>query len=127
MDEKPDFDSMSTTAVLVARAPGLAWLPIACRKRLSPALLWSAILALTGAVAYIAKALNDVHQHQQYIEELQTSRRQDHELLQSIETNVAVMTSQVGDIKTEVDRQREWRERIESVAEEAPPHGRRHK
>jgi septal ring factor EnvC (AmiA/AmiB activator) len=119
---KQDFES--TTAVLARRAPGLAWLPAVFRKHLTPAALWSAIVALAVAIGYVVNAQRDIHRHQESIAELQTSRQQDRELLQKIDTEIAVMDSKIGDIATEVDRQREWRERIESVAEESPPHAR---
>lgn len=120
--DKPNWES--TTSVLARRAPGFAWLPPVLRKKLTPAALWTAIGVLTAAIGYVANAQHDIHRHQESIVELQASRQQDRELLQKIDTQLAVMNSKIGDIATEVDRQREWREKIEDVAE-APPHARR--
>lgn len=123
MSKQHDFES--TTAVLARRAPGLAWLPIGLRKHLTPAALWAAITALALAIGYVVNAQHDIHHHQESIIDLQTTRQQDREILQRIDTQIAVMNTKISDIATEVDRQREWRERIEDVAE-APPHARRH-
>jgi hypothetical protein len=119
MDEKTDWES--TTAVLERRAPGLAWLPTALRQRLTPAALGSAITALVIAIAYVVSAQHDIHNLQKDVAETQKQL----DLLRKIDTALAVMNSKVDGIAAEVDRQREWRERIESVAEELPPHARR--
>jgi hypothetical protein len=116
---KPDFES--TTAVLVRRAPGLAWLPAVMRKNFTPRALWTAITILAGGVAYVGNALHDIPRQQESIVDLKAERQRDRELLEKIDTQLAVVNSRVGDIVLEVDRQREWRERIEDVAE-APPH-----
>lgn len=129
MDKPHEFET--TTAMLARRAPGFAWLPSVLRKRLSPAALWGAIAALAAAIGYVANAQHDINRHQESIAELQAGREQDRvsrehdrELLQKIDTQLAVVNSKIGDIATEQDRQREWRERIEDVAEQ-PPHPRR--
>lgn len=114
-------DWESTTAILKRRAPGLAWLPVALRQRLTPAALGSAITALAIAIAYVVSAQADIHGLQKDMAEQQKQL----DLLHKIDTQLAVMNSKVDGIATEVDRQREWRERIESVAEELPPHARR--
>lgn len=111
MDEKPDFGA--TTAVIAY-----------VRKRITPGAIWGAITALAVAIAYVVNAQHDLHRHQESITDLQQERQQDRDLLQKIDTQIAVMGSKVDNIANEVDRQREWRERIEDVAE-APPHARR--
>jgi hypothetical protein len=116
---KIDFET--TTAMLARRAPGLAWLPNAMRKKFSPAGLWSAVSVLAVGTAYVVSAQHDIHRHQESIAALQANRLQDQALLQKIDTNLAVLNTKIGDMAAEVDRQREWRERIEDVAE-APPH-----
>ena len=102
--------------------PQLAWL-VPFRNYLTPSALWAAIGALAFGIGYVVNAQHDLHRHQESITDLQADRNQDRELLQKIDTQLAVMNSKIGDIATEVDRQREWRERIEDVAE-APPHAR---
>lgn len=124
-DEKDNWES--TTAVLARRAPGFAWLPVALRQRLTPAVLWSAITALAISITWLVNAQADIHQLKESSAESQKSvsdLRQQLDLLHKIDTQIAVMNNKVDSIATEVDRQREWRERIESVAE-APPHARR--
>lgn len=118
MDEHDDWES--TTAVLARRAPGLAWLPVALRQRLTPAALGSAVTALAIAIAYVVSAQHDIHNLQKDVAETQKQL----DLLHKIDTALAVMNSKVDGIATEVDRQREWRERIEDAAE-LPPHARR--
>jgi hypothetical protein len=125
MDKHHDFES--TTAILRRRAPGLAWLPSALRQRLTPAALGSAVAALAIAIGYVLNAQHDIHNAQNDVHRLQesvTSLEKERDLLHKIDTQLAVMSSKVDGIATEVDRQREWRERIESVAE-SPPHARR--
>lgn len=124
-EENPDWES--TTAVFARRAPFWAWL----REHSTPAAIWSAIVglgtivgALLGAVAYVVHAQVKIANHQDAIVSLQQDGKEWHESLEKINTQLAVMSSKIGDIATEVDRQREWRERIEDVAE-APPHARR--
>jgi hypothetical protein len=115
-------DDHGTTAVLELRAPGFAWLPRVLRERLTPAALGSAITALAIAIAYIVNAQHDIHNLQKDVAETQKQL----DLLHKIDTQLAVMNSKVDGIATEVDRQREWRERIEDAAE-LPPHARRRK
>jgi hypothetical protein len=119
---KPDFES--TTAMLARRAPGLAWLPSFLHKRFTPAGLWTAVTALGIGIAYVVSAQHDIHRHQESIAVLQANRDKDVELLQKIDTQLAIVNTRLSDITTEVDRQREWRERIEDVAETSPPHRR---
>jgi hypothetical protein len=124
--EKPDFES--TTQVLARRAPGLAWL-LPFRKYLTPATLWGAVVALSVAIWYVVAAQHDLHSAQADIrrhdESIAALQRQG-DILNEIKTQVAVMNGKMDSIAAEVDRQREWRERIEDVAE-APPHARRRK
>ena len=123
-EEKEKWES--TTAILARRAPGLAWIPAPLRKHFTPAALWAAITTLAVAIAYVVNAQSDIHKHQESITELQATRKEDRELLETISTQLAVLNSKIEDIDTEVERQREWRERIEDVAE-APPHARKHR
>lgn len=121
-------DLESTTTILEERAPGFAWLPRALRKRLTPAALWGALAALAVAIGYAVSAQHDISQLKDSVAESKKSMaelKQQLDLLHKIDTQLAVMGSKVDDIATEVNRQREWRERIEEVAEENPPHARR--
>ena len=120
MDDKPD---LSATGAIKKYAPGMAWL-LPFRDYLTPSALWTAIAALAVAIAYVVNAQHDLHRHQDSIADLQQERTQDRELLQKIDMQLAVMNSRLGDIALEVDHQREWRERVEEVAE-APPHARK--
>lgn len=120
MAEKRDFES--TTQVLARRAPGLAWLPVAMRKHFTPAALGSAVTALGISIAYVLNAQHAIHELQSTVGE----QGKQLELLHKIDTDVAVMSNSIAAIAAEVDRQREWRDRIEDVAESGP-HGRRHK
>ena len=123
-DQMTDFES--TTVTLRRLAPGLAWLPRPIREHLTPAALWSAIGALAIAIGYILNAQVDLHRHQESIVNLQSEMGKERELLQTIDTRLAVMGNKIDDIGSEVNRQREWRERIESVAE-SPSHIRRYR
>lgn len=124
-DEKPDFGS--TTSVLIERAPGLAWLPRALRQRLTPAALGSAVTALAIAIGYVVNAQHDIRNAQRDIRQLHDTvgdlQRQS-DLLHKIDTQLAVMSDQIGNIADKVDRQEQWRDKIEGIAE-APPHARR--
>jgi septal ring factor EnvC (AmiA/AmiB activator) len=118
VDEKPDFGG--TTAVVV-------W----ARKRLTPTVLWSAIGALVTAlmvcITWIVTTQSDIHQLKEAQAESKKSvadLRQQLDLLNKIDTQIAVMTSKIDNIAEEVNRQREWRDRIEGIAE-TPPHPRR--
>jgi uncharacterized protein YoxC len=125
VDESEDFGS--TTSVLIERAPGLAWLPRAFRQRLTPAALASAITALCIAIAYVINAQHDIHNAQNDVHRLQesvASLEQDREVLHKIDTQLAVMNGKVDTIADEVDRQRQWREHVETVAE-TPSYARR--
>lgn len=113
------------TGVFKRAFSDLAWL-LPFRKYLTPSALWIAIGILASGIIFVGKRVYTVDQHQESITGLQQERQQDRELLQKIDTQIAVMGSKVDNIANEVDRQREWRERIEDVAE-APPHARRRK
>lgn len=125
MDEQPDFDS--TGAFLRKHAPGLAWLPAVLRKQLTPAALWSAITALAIAISWLVNAQHDIVRLKESVVDFQKERddfQKEREVLHEIDTRLAVMSGKVDNIATEVDRQREWRDRIEGIAE-APPHARK--
>jgi hypothetical protein len=125
VDEKPDFGS--TTSVLARRAPGFAWLPVALRQRLTPAALGSAIAALAVAITYVVNAQHDLARlKESMVESKQSIADLQRQLgvLPKIDTQLAVLAGNVGSIADEVDRQREWRDRIEGIAE-TPPHARR--
>jgi outer membrane murein-binding lipoprotein Lpp len=117
-------DWESTTSILKRRAPGLGWFPGALRQRLTPAALWTAVTLLAAAIAYVLSARHEIHDAQTAVLRLQASvshLEEERDVLHKIDTQLAVMNSKVDDIATEVDRQREWRERIEDAAE-LPPH-----
>jgi hypothetical protein len=130
-ENKPEPDFESTTTILEKRAPGLAWLPTIVRKKFTPAALWTTITVLCVAITSLVSAQHDVVDLKEKVATLQKERKEalddqqaERELLHKIDTQVAVMANQVATIATEVDHQREWREKIESVAEN-PPHARR--
>lgn len=126
-DEKIDFES--TTAMLKRRAPGLAWLPSILRERFTPAALGSAITALVVAITYVVNAQHELHHTQETVQRLQDSisgLEKERDVLRDIHEQLAVMATKVDNITTEVDKQREWRERIETVAEEQPRARRKH-
>lgn len=115
--------------MLERRAPGLAWLPSAFRQHLTPAALGSAVTALAIAIGFVVNAQHDIHNAQNDVHRLQesvTGLEKERDVLHRIDTQLAVMNSKMDGIATEVDRQREWREQIESAAE-SPPHARRRK
>jgi cell division protein ZapA (FtsZ GTPase activity inhibitor) len=121
VEEKPDFGN--TTAVIVR----------AVRKRLTPATVWGAIGTLTIAIGYVLNAQHDISRLKETVAKLEQERKestegrdQDRELLHKIDTQLAVMGSKVDDIAAEVDRQREWRDRLSEIAE-SPPKARRRK
>lgn len=125
MNETPDFES--TTQVLARRAPGLAWIPKVVRDNLSPKALWSSLLALVIAIGYVLNAQHSINQlkdesvqGRQSVSKLQEQVG----LLHEIDTQLKVMNTKVDAIAAEVDRQRQWRERIEAVAE-TPPNARK--
>ena len=127
-EPKPDFES--TTEMLRRRAPGLAWLPSILREKFTPAALVSAVTALVATVAYVVNAQHEIHNAQEGVRRLQSSvasLERERDVLHKIDTQLAVMNNKVDDIASEVDRQREWRERIEGIAESSPPHARRRK
>jgi hypothetical protein len=113
----------STTAVAIS------WLPRGIRRRLTPAAVGSAIGALVIAVGYVLNARHEIHDAQAAVQRLHvdvTNLERERDVLHRIETQLAVVNSKVDGIGIEVDRQREWRERIEDAAE-LPPHARRRK
>ncbi len=114
MEERPDFGS--TTAVIAF-----------VRRRITPTAVWSAVVALTVAIAYVVNAQHDIHNAQADVRRLEESvmnLERERELLHKIDTAMAAMGTKVDDIATEVAHQREWRERIEDAAE-TPPHAKR--
>lgn len=126
MDQKPDFET--ATATLKRVAPGLAWLPVALRQRLTPAALGSAIVALGISITWLVTAQADIR----YLKESSAESKksvadlsQQIDLLHKIDTQLAVMSNQISNISNEVDRQREWREHVETVAE-SHTYARRH-
>lgn len=123
-------DRESTTTVLEEHAPGLAWLPRVFRQRLTPAALWGAIVGMVGMLGLAVAAWVGTQKNITHLQEF-TTRQQAHEqksdeLLQQLVTAQAVMNSTMEAFKAEQDRQREWRDRIESVAEESPHPRHRH-
>jgi hypothetical protein len=129
MDNKKDIevDFGSTTDVLRRRAPGLAWLPNILREKFTPAALVSAVTALVIAVAYLLNQQHEIHENKEGLRMQQdsiTRLEQDRDLLQKMATQLAVMNETVNTIADEENRQREWREKIEGIAE-SPPHARR--
>lgn len=119
MEDKPDFGS--TTAVIVR----------AVRKRLTPATVWGAIGTVTIAIGYVLNAQHDISRLKETVAQLEQGRKeaagerdQDRDLLHKIDKAVDVMGSKVDTIADEVDRQREWREHVEGIAE-SPPHAAR--
>jgi hypothetical protein len=124
LSDHPDWES--TTGVIARRAPGLAWL-LPFRGYLTPSALWAAIGGLVIAIGYVINAQhelhnaqNDIRRHDESIGALQKQS----DLLNEIRAEQAGMKSQLNDITEEMKRQRDWRDRIEQVAE-APPHARR--
>jgi hypothetical protein len=127
VDEKPDFGS--TTAVY--EKVGLAWLPRALRNRLTPAAVGSAITAIAIAVWYVADAKHDIHRLQEVAAESARERQKDRDdfqaerdVLHKIDTRLAVMDSKMDGIADKVDRQEQWRDKIEGIAD-SPPHARK--
>lgn len=119
-----DFES--TTEILARRAPGFAWLPAGLRKELTPKVVWSAVVVLAIAIGYVIDAQHRLNEAQAAIghqaESISGLQKQG-DTLNEIKTQLAVVNSKVDGIADEVERQREWRERIEGIAE-APPHAR---
>ena len=91
------------------------------------AALWSMVTAIAFALAYVVSARHEIYDAQAAVHRLQASvahLEQERDVLHRIDTQLQVMNNKVDDIATEVDRQREWRERIEDAAE-SPPHAMR--
>jgi len=106
-------DEHGTTATLRRIAPGFAWLPRVLRH-LTPAAAWGAassmFLAALGMYHSMVASHTEVQEFRHAVEELQADRRE-------IIARLARIEQAGRDIKEEQDRQREWRERIEYVAE----------
>lgn len=120
MHPKPDYGS--TTAVFAY-----------VRSKVTPTMLWSAIgtliTALVVGISWIVTLQSNMHQFADRDAERQKAMgdtQQKLEILQDIRTQIAVLGEKVDGIADEVDRQREWRENIEHVAN-SPPHARRRK
>lgn len=114
MEDKPDFGS--TTAVFAY-----------VRKRITPKVLWSAIVALVttliAVITYVNNAqatLRDMHdqnlRNERRIEALESQK----DILNDIKTQVAVMSTKVDTIAAEQERQQKWRDHLAEIAE-APP------
>lgn len=125
-----EVEDFSATQRFILKHP---WLPSILRKSLTPTAVWSAIGALITSLAVsitwlvttqagIRKAQDDIQRQDKSIEALQRQG----DILNEINTKIAVMGSQIDTIADEVDRQRQWRDKIEGVAE-LPPHARRKK
>ncbi len=101
------------------------------KKRVTPSMLWGAITALTIAIGYVVNAQHDISHLKETVIKLEaernvaaSEREQDRQVLNKIDTQLAVMGGKVDTIADEVERQREWRDRIEGIAE-SPPHAMR--
>lgn len=121
MDKKHDFGA--TTAV------NLVWEK--AKSKITPKVLWSAIgglvTVLVVTISWIVNMESDVHQLKETDsrrEKSMADMQQKLDILQDIKTQLAVMNGKVDTIADEVDRQREWREHVETVAE-LPPHVRK--
>lgn len=119
-----------TTTTLKRIAPGFAWLPRFLREHLTPRAAWTAALAFWTLIVALSSAGLTVYLHSagdgKDITQLQESVKKLEDqgsALQGIATQLAVLNSKVDNISSEVEHQREWRDRIEQQAE-APPHAR---
>jgi cob(I)alamin adenosyltransferase len=115
VDDKPDFGSTTEVAVRVVR------------KYLTPATAWGAITTLVIAIGYVVNAQHDLARLKESMaESKQTIADLQRQLaaLPKNDTQLAVMASQINGIADEVDRLREWRAKIEGIAE-SPSHARR--
>jgi hypothetical protein len=123
-------DTESTTVVLKRIAPGYAWLPRALRERLTPLALYSVIATAVGAIVIAVTSWvttqSTIHRLEENATESAADRKEVRDLLQTIQTGQALMGKDIRSITDEVGRQREWREKIEGVAE-LPPHARKRK
>lgn len=86
------------------------------RKHFTPAALGSAVTGLAISIGYVFNAQHDIRALKDTVAE----QGKELELLHQIDTRLAVMSSSMENITAEVNRQREWRERIEDVAETGP-------
>jgi hypothetical protein len=114
------------TAKLKKIAPGFAWLPRVLRENLTPAALSSAVISLVGATLWVANARHELHSAQHDVQNLERSIQSLAAGVQQLHTEVAVMNTKIDGIASEQERQREWREHLEELAE-LPPHARRSK
>ena len=124
--ERPE----DTTVILKRIAPGFAWLPRVLREHLTPKAVWTAGVAIWTLFVALCSAGLTVHLRsvgeEKDISQLQENAKKfdaQASALHAISTQLAVLTSKVDGVSTEVANQREWREQIEQQAE-APPHGR---
>jgi hypothetical protein len=110
----------------------LRWL-LPFRNYLTPAILWTAIAGLASVLvvsitwlvtmqARVAKAQDDIQRQEKSMEAFQKQG----DTLNEINTKLGILTTQMTDIRAEVERQRDWRDRIEAAAD-TPPHARRKK
>lgn len=100
----------------------LRWL-LPFRNYLTPAILWTAIAGICSvlfiSITWLVTTQSDIKELRGKVTDLNGQA----ELLHKIDTQLAVMNSKMDDIAAEVDRQREWRDRIEGIAD-LPPHAR---
>jgi len=117
MVEHDNSDFGSTTAVIAY-----------VRRRITPAVLWSAIgtliTALGVAITWLINTQGDIHRLKESVIEARAEHQQDSEVLHKIDTHLAVIDSKMDNIAEEMDSVNRWRDRIEDVAD-SPPHARR--
>lgn len=113
------MDDVDSTTVVLKRnfLRGLRGL---LRDEVTFKALWGVVTALVIAIGWVINAQVNVHRLQESVSDLQKDR----ELLQTINTNIAAMSSKIDGIAKEVDYQHEEWDRVHNVAE-SPPHPRR--
>jgi hypothetical protein len=118
--DKHDYEA--TQAIFIRRWPQLAWI-VPFKQYITPAVLCSVIAAMAIAIWYVVGAVHELHGSQADIrrhdESIATLQKQN-DILNEIKTQIAVVNSKVDNISSEVDRQREWREHVETEAESRP-------
>jgi len=107
---EPSFPE-DTTTVLKRIAPGFAWLPRMLRERFTPAAAWTAITLLALASAMLYSRASEIPKQAQAIDQIQQDEKRISELLMRVD-------QKLDDVSRELDRQRQWRERVEEKAEE---------
>jgi len=108
-----------TTVTLKRIAPGLVWLPRVLRERLTPAAAWTAIVLLATTAAILYSRASDIAKLKDGMDKIELQQER-------ITTLLARLDQKADDMGKELDRQRQWREKIEEVAErERVPHRRR--